>query len=69
MFVTGLYGAPSRTGKIKDIASFDAEFFGIHTKLANAMDPQLRMLLELTHESIMDAGMRLIVEHIKVGIF
>uniref|UniRef100_A0A8D8QYG3 Fatty acid synthase n=1 Tax=Cacopsylla melanoneura TaxID=428564 RepID=A0A8D8QYG3_9HEMI len=52
----GLYGAPSRTGKIKDIASFDAEFFGIHTKLANVMDPQLRMLLELTHESIMDAG-------------
>ncbi|KAI5709648.1 hypothetical protein M8J75_001994 [Diaphorina citri] len=52
----GLYGAPSRTGKIKDIASFDAEFFGIHSKLANVMDPQLRMLLELTHESIMDGG-------------
>ncbi|XP_017298475.1 fatty acid synthase-like [Diaphorina citri] len=53
---SGLYGAPSRTGKIKDIASFDAEFFGIHSKLANVMDPQLRMLLELTHESIMDGG-------------
>ncbi|XP_026810325.1 fatty acid synthase-like [Rhopalosiphum maidis] len=52
----GLYGVPSRTGKLKEINKFDAEFFGIHTKLANAMDPQIRILLEVTHEAIVDAG-------------
>ncbi|XP_060836830.1 fatty acid synthase-like isoform X2 [Rhopalosiphum padi] len=52
----GMYGVPSRTGKLKEINKFDAEFFGIHTKLANAMDAQLRILLEVTHEAIVDAG-------------
>lgn len=53
---SGLYGLPTRTGKIKDIAHFDATFFGVHAKQAHVMDPQLRMLLELTHEAIVDAG-------------
>ncbi|XP_050531344.1 fatty acid synthase-like [Daktulosphaira vitifoliae] len=52
----GMYGAPSRSGKLKEINKFDAEFFGIHAKLANSMDIQLRILLEVTHEAIMDAG-------------
>lgn len=47
---------PARTGKLKEINKFDAEFFGIHSKLANAMDVQLRILLEVTHEAIIDAG-------------
>lgn len=51
-----MYGVPSRTGKLKDVTKFDAEFFGIHAKLANSMDVQLRMLLEVTHEAIVDAG-------------
>jgi len=51
-----MYGVPSRTGKLKEINKFDAEFFGIHSKLANAMDVQLRILLEVTHEAIVDAG-------------
>ncbi|CAH0549735.1 unnamed protein product [Brassicogethes aeneus] len=53
---SGLYGLPARTGKIKDIAHFDAAFFGVDAKQAHVMDPQLRMLLELTHEAIIDAG-------------
>ncbi|XP_011499008.1 PREDICTED: fatty acid synthase [Ceratosolen solmsi marchali] len=53
---SGIHGLPSRTGKIKDLASFDATFFGVHAKQANVMDPQQRMLLELTHEAILDAG-------------
>ncbi|XP_066991506.2 fatty acid synthase [Anabrus simplex] len=53
---SGLHGLPTRTGKIKDLAHFDATFFGVHAKQAHVMDPQLRMLLELTHEAIMDAG-------------
>lgn len=51
-----MYGVPARTGKLKEISKFDAEFFGIHSKLANAMDVQLRILLEVTHEAILDAG-------------
>ncbi|XP_063240366.1 fatty acid synthase isoform X2 [Bacillus rossius redtenbacheri] len=53
---TGLYGLPARTGKIKDLSHFDAPFFGVHPKQADVMDPQLRMLLELTYEAILDAG-------------
>nr|CAI5827466.1 unnamed protein product [Callosobruchus analis] len=53
---SGLYGLPTRTGKIKDLQYFDATFFGVHAKQAHVMDPQLRMLLELTHEALVDAG-------------
>lgn len=47
---------PARTGKLKDLAAFDATFFGVHAKQAEKMDPQLRLLLETTHETIIDAG-------------
>lgn len=53
---TGLYGLPARTGKLKDLQHFDATFFGVHAKQAQVMDPQLRLLLELTHEALVDAG-------------
>nr|XP_034178573.1 fatty acid synthase [Osmia lignaria]XP_034178581.1 fatty acid synthase [Osmia lignaria] len=53
---SGMYGLPTRTGKLKDLKSFDATFFGVHAKQANVMDPQLRMLLEATYEAIVDAG-------------
>ncbi|XP_076103743.1 fatty acid synthase-like [Mytilus galloprovincialis] len=52
----GLHGLPARMGKLKDITKFDAEFFSIHQKQANSMDPQLRLLFEVTYESIIDAG-------------
>ncbi|XP_045164352.2 fatty acid synthase-like [Mercenaria mercenaria] len=52
----GLYGLPKRSGKLKDLSKFDASFFGVHPKQANSMDPQLRILLELTYEAIVDAG-------------
>ncbi|XP_045766807.1 fatty acid synthase [Maniola jurtina] len=53
----GLHGLPERNGKLKDLAHFDATFFGVHAKQAHLMDPQLRLLLELTHEAIVDAGL------------
>ena len=56
MFLLGLHGLPKRSGKLKDISKFDATFFGVHPKQANGMDPQLRMLLEVTYEAIVDAG-------------
>lgn len=54
----GLYGLTDRLGKIKDedLNVFDQQFFGVHQKQAECMDPQLRMLLEVTHEAIIDAG-------------
>lgn len=55
---SGLYDLPSRLGKIKqeDLENFDPSFFGVHQKQAECMDPVLRMLLESTHEAIIDSG-------------
>ncbi|XP_030143528.4 fatty acid synthase [Taeniopygia guttata] len=52
----GIYGLPKRNGKLKDISKFDASFFGVHPKQANTMDPQLRLLLEISYEAILDGG-------------
>uniref|UniRef100_A0A8B9MNS5 Fatty acid synthase n=1 Tax=Accipiter nisus TaxID=211598 RepID=A0A8B9MNS5_9AVES len=52
----GIYGLPKRNGKLKDISKFDASFFGVHPKQAHTMDPQLRLLLEVSYEAIMDGG-------------
>ncbi|CAG0908143.1 unnamed protein product, partial [Cyprideis torosa] len=51
-----MFGLPTRSGKLPDIVSFDASFFAVHGKQAHAMDPQLRLLLELVYEAIIDAG-------------
>jgi len=56
IFGLGLYGLPKRSGKLKDLSKFDASFFGVHPKQANGMDPQLRMLLEVTYEALLDSG-------------
>ncbi|XP_046888952.1 fatty acid synthase isoform X1 [Hypomesus transpacificus] len=53
----GLYGLPRRNGKLKDISRFDAAFFGVHPKQAHTMDPQLRLLLEISYEAILDGGL------------
>jgi fatty acid synthase, animal type len=47
---------PKRTGKINNLNKFDASFFSIHNRLANATDPQARILLEHSYEAILDAG-------------
>uniref|UniRef100_A0A250Y8F2 Fatty acid synthase n=1 Tax=Castor canadensis TaxID=51338 RepID=A0A250Y8F2_CASCN len=52
----GLYGLPRRAGKLKDLSKFDASFFGVHPKQAHTMDPQLRLLLEVAYEAIVDGG-------------
>uniref|UniRef100_A0A8C2CHT2 Fatty acid synthase n=1 Tax=Cyprinus carpio TaxID=7962 RepID=A0A8C2CHT2_CYPCA len=52
----GLYGLPRRNGKLKEIDRFDAAFFGVHPKQAHTMDPQLRLMLEISYEAIVDGG-------------
>ncbi|GAB0098099.1 Fatty acid synthase [Sergentomyia squamirostris] len=53
-----LYDLPARFGKIKqeDLENFDNTFFSIPKKMAESMDPCVRMLLETTYEAIIDAG-------------
>lgn len=48
-----------RAGYLNDIESFDAYFFGISPREAIRMDPQQRILLEVTYESLEDAGLTL----------
>ena len=43
-------------GFLSDVAGFDAEFFGITPREAEAMDPQQRMVLEVAWEALEDAG-------------
>ncbi len=43
-------------GSLGDISGFDAGFFGISPREASHMDPQQKMLLELTWESFENAG-------------
>ncbi|XP_049273337.1 fatty acid synthase-like [Rhipicephalus sanguineus] len=52
----GYNGMPRVHGKIKDLSRFDAQFFNTHPKQAHVLDPQLRLLLETSYESILDAG-------------
>uniref|UniRef100_A0A4X2LHQ6 Fatty acid synthase n=1 Tax=Vombatus ursinus TaxID=29139 RepID=A0A4X2LHQ6_VOMUR len=58
----GLYGLPKRSGKLKDLSKFDASFFGVHPIQAHTMDPQLRLLLEVTYEAIVDGGPSIAVD-------
>ncbi|KAL7923395.1 polyketide synthase-like protein [Trichoderma austrokoningii] len=41
-----------------DVSAFDAPFFSIPTEEANAVDPQQRMLLEISYEALENAGIR-----------
>jgi fatty acid synthase len=63
-------GVSCRFGKIKDLESFDASFFEIFDLLAHVTDPQLRILLEVTYEAIVDAGINpTTVRGSRTGIF
>lgn len=47
----------TRGGYLDDIAGWDASFFGASPREALRMDPQQRLLMELTWESLEDAGL------------
>ena len=52
----GCFGLPKYQGKLKYLSKFDFEFFQIPEERANFMDHQLRILLEVVCECIIDAG-------------
>ena len=56
-YPAGYKGLPPRQGRIKDsdFSSFDTGFFGLSQKQAEAMDPLIRMLLEVSYEALLDA--------------
>ena len=47
---------PKRIGKMYNLEKFDASFFGIHERQAQALDPQCRFLLEQSYEAVLDSG-------------
>ena len=57
-------------GFIKDIDKFDARFFGISPMEAQRMDPQQRILLEVTFSALEDAGIAWeAIENTNTGVF
>ncbi|XP_074599363.1 fatty acid synthase-like [Brevipalpus obovatus] len=55
-YLAGKHGFPTNCGKLEKLEKFDPNFFEILEKDAHFMDPQLRKLLEVSFEAIVDAG-------------
>lgn len=59
-----------KAGLLNNIDGFDAPFFGISPRVAAMMDPQQRMLLELTWQAMEDSGTNpLSYSGSKTGVF
>ncbi|MFE1027486.1 SDR family NAD(P)-dependent oxidoreductase [Streptomyces sp. NPDC058818] len=50
-------GLPQRGGFLDEVLDFDADFFGISPREARHLDPQHRMLLEVTWEALENAAL------------
>ncbi|XP_028159425.1 fatty acid synthase-like [Ostrinia furnacalis] len=58
------------TGDVPQLGRFDAQFFGVHFRLASNMDFMSRKMMEQTFQAIYDAGLN--PEHLsgkKVGVY
>lgn len=56
-------------GIIKDVDKFDSAFFGINSKLAELMDPQQRIFLEISREVLEKTGYLPSKHSGKIGVF
>lgn len=56
-------------GIIKDADQFDPSFFGINPKLAELMDPQQRVFLEIAREALEQSGHLSSKSSSKIGVF
>ncbi|KAJ8711407.1 hypothetical protein PYW07_008649 [Mythimna separata] len=62
--------AAQHMGTIPDLERFDAQFFRVHYRLGNSMDPMSRKVLEQAYNAIYDAGVN--PAHLsgkKIGVF
>ena len=50
-------GAPGDGGWLRDVAGFDADFFGVSRREADVLDPQHRLMLEVVWEAFEHAGL------------
>lgn len=58
------------TGKVPDLDRFDSQFFMVHKRLGQAMDPMARKVLEHSYQAIYDSGLS--PKHLngkKVGVY
>lgn len=55
--LTGTPDWADSIGELDDIQRFDAQFFGIDAEEAQFMDPQQRILMEVAHDAVCDAGL------------
>ena len=46
---------PKKTGTLNNIEKFDNEFFKFNINQVDKMDPSIRLLLEITHEALLDS--------------
>lgn len=59
-----------RGGFLRDIDQFDARFFGVNPREAMALDPQQRLLMEVTWHALEDAGIAVDrLEGTRTGVF
>lgn len=56
-------------GVLNNADQFDPQFFGINQKLAELMDPQQRIFLEISHEVLEKSGQLPIKKGAKIGVF
>ncbi|HBF31004.1 SDR family NAD(P)-dependent oxidoreductase, partial [Rhizobium sp.] len=61
---------PHKGGFLEDVTGFDASFFGISPREARALDPQHRLLMEVSYEALDDAGLPADrVKDVTTGVF
>eukprot|EP00884_Botryococcus_braunii_P006513 jgi/Botrbrau1/15863/Bobra.40_1s0047.1 len=53
----GIHGTPRRFGQLSGLNTFDAGFFSVPTREAEKMEPQMRKLLEVSYEALLDSGL------------